>query len=337
MKFERKYPQSDLIQRFEFGDSYITKSPKLGNCALCGSMTRWFDVNFQTSVCSEECLHQMWESFKESGIHQDKFQIRNENIKRECLLISQMNDVPKDVIIVVHDQLDYFRHCIDSLKSNTKMVNLHLWDNASNQATQDYIQSLHQNGSLPSDWTIVSIRSEKNTGFIYPNNELASLGTSDYIILLNSDTKVFLGWDLLLMGMLKENPDIGITGAWGGYLGPDGRGFGGSNGYDIDYISGWCLCMGRSDYEKHGLFNKQLKFAYCEDADLSLRIKESGKKIYAMWSPLVHHYQNKTISAVQQEGEFDVLASFNYNHEYLRTKWANYLENDRVLLKIKEK
>ena len=79
-----------------------------------------------------------------------------------------------------------------------------------------------------------------------------------------------------------------------------------------------------------------MKFAYCEDTDLSLRLKEAGHKIYALYAPLVHHYQNKTIKTVEKEGEVDVRASFEHNHEYIKLRWSHYLENDRVMLHRQE-
>jgi GT2 family glycosyltransferase len=188
--------------------------------------------------------------------------------------------------------------------------------------------------NIVTDWKITTIRSEKNTGFIEPNNELAAWGDSEYIVLLNSDTKVFPNWDRLMTGFMEAN-DVAEVGYWGGHMGPDGRGFGGANGHDVDYIPGWCLCIARQTYDQFGLFNKQLKFAYCEDADLSLRLKEAGKKIYSLHAPLVHHYQNKTIVDVEKEGEVDVRASFEHNHQYIKERWHDYIANERVLLKRK--
>jgi GT2 family glycosyltransferase len=113
----------------------------------------------------------------------------------------------------------------------------------------------------------------------------------------------------------------------------EGRGFGGANGYDIDYVPGWCFCISRETYEQFGLFSNKLQFAYCEDSDYSLRLKEAGKKIYALYAPLVHHYQNKTVKDVEGEGQLDLRSSFDHNHAYVKERWKNYLENERVVLK----
>jgi hypothetical protein len=340
MKFERKYPEASSTDRFEFEYSYVTKTPKLGHCRWCGSFTKWLDVVFQHHACSEECLGAMWRQYKsdqKKNSTYDNFERHFEEVKAELQLAERARPAWKDIIIVVRDQLDYFKQCIDTLMKHTKNFHLYIWDNGSREDTQRYIESLAVGWEYDKadDWQITTMRSENNTGFIEPNNELVGWGDSEYIILLNSDTKVFEGWDKAMTGFLDEHLDVAQVGYWGGHMGPDGRGFGGSNGYGVDYIPGWCFCISRETYNNYGLFDERLKFAYCEDADLSLRLKEAGKKVYALHAPLVHHYQNKTIIDVEKEGQVDVAATFDKNHRYIKERWAHYLSNERVLLKRK--
>lgn len=107
-------------------------------------------------------------------------------------------------------------------------------------------------------------RSEQNVGFIFPNNELAEVGSGDYVICLNSDTKVFPGWDSAMISFL--NDETVQVGYLGGVLDSEGYGHVCQPGYDIDYVMGWCFCIARRTYNTFGLFNKQLRFAYCEDS-----------------------------------------------------------------------
>lgn len=322
MKFEEKYPLALKNEKFEFGYSFVTKSPKLGHCHWCKSFTRWIDILFQVPVCSENCNSHLWHEYKTNESQKyNNFDNYFEEVKKE--LVQATSESSKDILIVVHNQLDYLKDCLDSLMAVTKNYHLYIWDNGSNKKTQNYLND------LPKD-NITVIRQENNTGFIQPNNQLASMGKNDYIILLNSDTKVFEKWDVAMVSYLENNPDIGQIGYWGGHLGSDGIGFGGANGYNIDYIPGWCFCIKRELYDYIGLFNPELHFAYCEDADLSLRIKENGYKIYALHAPLVIHHQNKTIIEVEKEGTINVKETFDKNHEYLKNRWADYLKNSRV-------
>jgi GT2 family glycosyltransferase len=225
----------------------------------------------------------------------------------------------KDILIVVHNQLDFLKQCIQSVEQHTSNYHLFIWDNDSNQETQNYIQS------LDCTW----IRCQENLGFGLPNDFLAAMGSSDYLILLNSDTQVFAGWSEAMLGFLQAHPGCAQVGYMGGLLDETGRGGRIAWGHDIDYIMGFCTCMRRSDYEIYGLFDPQFRFAYCEDADLSLRIKQKSS-IYALHLLLVHHYENKTIKSVHQEGSIDIQATFEQNHSLLRERWADYLENRKM-------
>jgi hypothetical protein len=342
LKFEKKHPSAGSTDRYEFEYSFVTKSVKLGQCRWCSSFTKWMDVLFCHHACSEECLGAMWRSYRDDQKKKstyENFENHFDQVKQELKLAEEAKSVSKDIVIVVRDQLDYLKQCIDSVRQNTRNYHLFIWDNGSAEQTKNYIEQLSSsrdpNDCL--DGTVTTMRSEVNTGFIKPNNEMASWGEGEYLILLNSDTKVFPKWSDLMTGFLDSNPDVAEVGYWGGHMGPDGRGFGGGNGYDVDYIPGWCLCISRKDYRNFGLFDDaNLDFAYCEDADLSLRIKEAGKKIYSLHAPLVHHYQNKTIIEVEREGQIDVKATFERNHCYLEKRWANYLAKERVVLKRKD-
>lgn len=339
MKFEQKHPQAGTTERFEFEYSYVTKDVRLGPCSVCGAFTRWIDGRLQKLVCSEECCGAFWktqESNPEKLFRHEKFDLFRQSAETELALASLARPAWKDIIIVVRDQLSYLKMCIESVRQHTRDYTLYIWDNGSGKETAEYLEQLQAEHALGNyqDWDIEVWTSKENEGFIKPNNRLAAIGDGEYIILLNSDTKVYEHWDTAMLSWLQNNSDVGQVGYWGGHLGPDGRGFGGDNGYDVDYIPGWCFAIQRSTYEELGLFNEQdLKFAYCEDADFSLRVKESGRKLYAIHAPLVYHFQNKTIQAVKDEGKIDVAKSFQENHTYLCSRWANYLANQRVLIK----
>ena len=242
-------------------------------------------------------------------------------IMEELQVVNSSIDASKDIIIVIHNQLPYLKVCIESVMANTKNFHLYLWDNASDAETEEYLNQVDV------------MRSGANLGFIEPNNEMVNWGDGDYIVLLNSDTKVFDGWDKAMIGYLQQHADIAQVGYLGGVLSEEGKGIRADFGFDVDYICGFCTCLKRTTFEKFGLFDKRLKFAYCEDADLSLRLKAAGLKVYALHLMLVHHYENKTIIAVQSEGSIDVLSSFTHNHKFLREKWAEYLNSQRVDLK----
>lgn len=235
---------------------------------------------------------------------------------------------PKDIIVVVHDQLELMKKCVTSIYSTTTNFTLYLWDNGSMEPTRKFLELLaktHDN--------VILVRDEENIGFIRPNNELARLGKSPYIILLNSDTEVKKGWDQAMIAWLQSHPNCRQVGYQGGVLIEDGRGCDkDAHGPNIDYVCGWCFCITRDTYNEYGLFDDvNLEFAYGEDSDYSLRLKEKGHAIYALNLKMVHHVGNATSKEVANER--DTSKSFNGNHAYLRNRHADYLTTKRILLK----
>lgn len=237
-----------------------------------------------------------------------------------------------DIIMIVRDQLDYVKQAIESIRANTdkSRYKLWIWDNGSDDPTRDYLRSVELS-MIANEESVTVWREEINHGFIKPNNRLARMGHNDYIILLNSDTKVHEGWDKALIGFLERNPEYAATGFMGGLVDEEGKGVSVGCGEDIDFICGWCCCFSRQIYDRFGLFDeKNLRFAYCEDADFSFRLKEAGLKIYALHLDLAEHFGNKTAKAVKEQGQ-DLATTFSHNHQYMRERWKNYLMSERIL------
>lgn len=254
------------------------------------------------------------------------FDAHRDQIITELGYAQAARDASKDIIIVAHNQLNYLKACVESIQANTRNYHLYIWDNASDADTERYLDRL----LFTNPGVVEVMRSDENIGFIKPNNELVEWGTGEYVILLNSDTKVFEGWDASLLGYLQHHPETALVGYLGGVLDGSGYGYRSAFGGAIDYVAGWCVCLERKTYAEYDLFNEELVFAYCEDADLSLRLQAAGRKVYALHLMLVHHFENKTITAVRDEGRIDVRATFDRNHDYMRRRWKDYLERQRI-------
>lgn len=245
-----------------------------------------------------------------------------EQIKKELMISDCAKNIHKDILIVVHNQYDYIKNCIDSIYKNTKKFNIYIWNNNSEKKTTSYLRKISKKYK-----NIKLYESEENLGFIIPNNLMIKDTKSPYIILLNSDTEVRPLWDKVLIGFLEENPDVAVTGFQGAKLNSEGKGVCTTHGYEADYICGYCMCISQKTYSKFGLFDDvNLKFAYCEDSDFCLRIKEENKKIYACYScDLVVHYGNKTSLEVIKNQDFSDQIKENLN--YIKSRWSSYLSD----------
>ncbi|MCK9459585.1 MAG: glycosyltransferase [Proteobacteria bacterium] len=235
-----------------------------------------------------------------------------EHLKEELItLYNYYQPVHKDILIVVRDQLKYVQGCIESIQANTEDFTIFIWDNGSSEPTASYLRSLDA----------VYHRSEENLGFIIPNNRLAEMGTSPYLILLNSDTIVWQDWDKAMIAWLKAHSQVALVGYQGCYLNENATSTWSDFGYNIDYVEGWSMALSRATFQEFGLFDeKNLQFAYGEDSDLCLRLKEAGHQVYAMYLGLVHHIGSRTTQQLMAEG-YDFMGMVKQNHEYLKSRW----------------
>lgn len=249
-------------------------------------------------------------TYRISGYH--------DQILQELLCANKYEPAEKDILIVVHNQIEYLKKCVDSVRKNTKKYQIYIWDNASDKETKEWISSQND---------IICVRSEINEGFIKPNNALAKMSTNPYIILLNSDTEVLPDWDKAMIAHIQQH-NFSQVGYLGGILNSKGKGVKFSFGSEIDYIPGWCFCIPRKIYDEFGLFDeKYLYFAYCEDSDFSMRLLDAKKNIFSLHLGLVIHHENKTIKEVAKT--HDCRKSYDHNHEIIEKRYF-YKLNQRL-------
>lgn len=238
----------------------------------------------------------------------------------ELQIASACKPTEIDINIVVHNQYELTRNCLESIEQTTPNYHLYIHDNASDSVTRDYLKSVNLHGGK-------LVRGKVNEGFLKPNNALAEHGSSPYIILLNNDTYCLPGWWEPLIGCLQNYPSVGVAGYCGGSLNSEGVGSAASWGFDVDYVCGWCMAIRREDYKKLGLFDdKHLEFAYCEDADFCFRLRESGLTTYAFSLNLVWHKGSATSTSISKDV---LMGPFAKNHLYMQGRWKKYLGKKR--------
>lgn len=241
---------------------------------------------------------------------------------KELSLLMQYQPISKDIIIIVHDQLKYFKKCIESIYEYTNDFNLYIWDNNSKKDTLNYLNDLSKKDNVH------IIFNKENIGFCKPNNEITKLTKSPYLIFLNSDTEILCkDWDSLMIAILQQNKHIIQTGYQGCFLNRDANYVGTGFGEKIDYIGGWCFCISRDAYNQFGLFDENLKFAYYEDSELGLRYQTAGYKLYGIYNDMVLHYGNQTIKTVLKEENHNFPEYFLHNKNYINQKYRDYLDN----------
>ena len=187
------------------------------------------------------------------------------------------------------------------------------------------------NGSKPADLAkvfqsfenprLIYLINKKNLGFGEAHNRVAldALGKSVYFVPLNNDCFVTAGWLEALRRPFAEDPRLAQTGieATCGYLRADGQG---SVGPVREFIEASCMMMPTWLACRFGPFSSDYRLIYCEDADLSLRLREAGYTIKA-----INHHVEHTRAATTSKLAIDLEGYRVRNHMVLRTRWARYL------------
>lgn len=231
------------------------------------------------------------------------------------------------IIIVNYKTYELTKQTIDSLlRQNANFeYEIILVDNASQDGSIEKIQSDFQN--IMNQKTLKVIINDSNLGFSKANNIGIKNSIGEYILLLNSDTKLdedclqkcmeymnehigALGCKIILqdgkldhackrgfptpsaslyylIGLDKKNPDK--YGQYDAlYLDEDEIG-------EVDALMGAFMLMPRSVLNEIGLLDETF-FMYGEDIDLCYRIKEAGYKIIYYPETKIIHYKGGSSS-----------------------------------------
>jgi GT2 family glycosyltransferase len=190
------------------------------------------------------------------------------------------------------------------------------------------------------------IKLEENKGFSRANNLAAHEARGDYLLFLNNDAFLDAGsLDEMLM-TFKKIPDCRIVGSVLRF--PDGtmQEAGASiqaNGHTIrhgrydskfkprklprfmpvDYVSGACMMIRKSDFISMGGFDEKYSPAYYEDTDLCMRTLLYGQKVYLASRANCFHIENATTSTIE-DGAWATRTAEAHREIFLKD-WGAYL------------
>jgi GT2 family glycosyltransferase len=206
------------------------------------------------------------------------------------------------VVIVTYASSNELDGCMGSLLKQTLPIEIFLVDNASPDHTPEMVE-----GYARSFANVHAILNANNIGLAAANNSPLGRCQGDYVLILNPDTVLRDNTLERLVNVLDENPDVGIVGPKNLY--EDGtphssfhRAWGISQillwrilpyrfaRYIYDrfsryryeeklFVSGACLMIRRSIYDKIGGYDPEY-FLTVEDAcDLCIRTKHAGFRV----------------------------------------------------------
>jgi GT2 family glycosyltransferase len=212
-----------------------------------------------------------------------------------------MSDVSVTVVIVAYNSLPELRRSVPALLNELQPQDeLIVVDNASSDGLADEIAKLAPDARV--------LLLGQNVGFAGGVNAGAAEARGDLLVLLNPDAVVETGWAEEI-----RRPWGGCFAAWmglvllaggerinssGGVLHFAGFGWAGqvdrpssaapSSAREVGFLSGACLAIPRELWRQLGGFAEHF-FMYCEDVDLSLRVRLLGGKLAVVPGARVDH------------------------------------------------
>ena len=238
------------------------------------------------------------------------------------------------IIIVNWKQYKLTKACLKSLKkSNYRNYKIILVDNES-----DNLEIL----KIKKDFNDIKIFQNKfNLGFGVANNQAITYALNknyDYVMLLNNDTEVDHNFITPLIAGIEKNNSIGGVqplimnynkrdSIWsaGGYI---NKFFGNTTTnkslekkLNLDWITGCCMLLKTEVIKKTKLLDENF-FAYYEDVDWSLRIKDLGYSLQLVETSLIYHHGSISSNNSTSEGKLSAFVHYlNFkNHIYFLRK-----------------
>lgn len=228
------------------------------------------------------------------------------------------------VSVLCHNRSDCTREFLKSALGQTYQndVTFLITDNASTDDTAEFLNGI-------TDERVKVCRTQINEGFITPNNEAfdeACADGYDYFVMVNNDAIVGAGWLDSLVHVLEREPKGALCCPTGLHseLTPQGMGKMGR----FEYCEGSCLAVKVALAKNHRpLFSPSIEFAYTEDSDLSLRMREAGYTIHQARIKFSH----KTAQTTAKNPELKAKCEHHSrnNHALFVRKWGYYLRTKR--------
>lgn len=216
-----------------------------------------------------------------------------------------MNNKLISIVIVNYNGAEVLPGCLKSIFRQTyRSYEVILVDNASADDSVDWVKNNFPQVKL--------ILNERNLGFAKACNQGAGLARGEYIAFLNYDTVADSDWLKHLVAGAEESRDIGACmskillldleqptiNSSGGvihYLGLSWAGDynrfdnpGRSQKREIAFASGAAMLVKKEVLDRINIFDEDF-FMYCEDTDLSWRMRLAGYRVMYIPESLVWH------------------------------------------------
>jgi len=266
--------------------------------------------------------HNPWEI--EGYFHRPSIKGLNYNKSKKEIIVS--------IVLLCHNQLDMTKKAIRSIQDNSIIpYELIVVNNDSDEEQFDSIKD-----SLRESDLLISTRS--NLSFSAANNLGARLAKGKYLLFLNNDIEVRTkNWLKLMIDEFKRDSKTGIVGPLISENRVDeSKGkfvwVGDTNNTQAkwSYVNGYCLMIRKELFQKLSGFDEKFVPIYCEDSDLSFRVKKRGFTIKRARVKVLH-LKNKTVNKTFKQRDLIIAKNATYLYQkHIRDHFSQYWD---ILLK----
>jgi GT2 family glycosyltransferase len=201
------------------------------------------------------------------------------------------------LVMSVYNGLALTRACLDSLRATTEPFRLVVIDNGSTDGTREFFERFEYPYPLRFE------RNPENRSVIATLNRAWRLAETEYVCVLHNDTEMIEpAWLARLLAALAE-PGAGLAGLYGAKrLRADGRAVGRTLVHslaegptvrapweEVAFVDSVCMCLARDLMETVGGFDEGYGFYHGLDRDLSLAVRERGRRCFVVRAPFRHH------------------------------------------------
>ncbi len=248
------------------------------------------------------------------------------------------------ILVPVYNEIDYTVDCLLSVMQTMDNASVEYEVVVGDDCSTDPDAAL-----LAQVPNLVLLRHARNQGFIRNCNEAFARCRGEFVLLLNNDTQLLPGAILRMLEALEADAGVaavgpkiiypngrlqeagcflrpnGESGMVGLFRSPDEGGF--CYDRDVAYCSGAAL-MFRRAHAGPTLFDEAFLPAYCEDADLCLRLQAAGHRVrYLHEAVVVHHLSVST----NRQSITRKLRSIVSNQQKLSERWGKLIRRmDKV-------
>jgi len=265
-------------------------------------------------------------------------------------------DLTISISIVSYNSLSFLKECLNSILENPPGLRYEIivTDNASSDGTAEFLRKNYPEVTL--------ILNSRNIGFAAANNKAIRKSHSKYVLLINSDCKVYRNSLDNLIEFMERNPEAGIAGPK--IINSDGtvqlscRKFPSifnaavhtilgdvfpqnpfskrykladiprDKPFKVDWVSGSCMIIRRKALEDTGLLDEKY-FMYVEDLDICYRMWQKDWMVYYYPQAEIMHY---IAGSGGSSGLSKIKSSFRMQKSVFYFFWKNYKKTWKIIL-----